>query len=644
MSQSSLVSLAILKVNLDRGNLEYLDYLRPFVLEAIRASATNVVTDTQVREYLKDMFGLLIPSRAVLLTLKRLARSGILKRAHGQYKVVGPLPDTGFAATKAKAERHIGSVITELIRFSERTIAPFSSRDTALDALLAFLNEFSIDCLRVYLQGTALPAVQTDDKSLVVVSRFVRELAENSPERFDSFMVVVQGHMLANALLCPDLATLPKTFRGLIVFLDTPIVIRVLGLEGEARQMSSNETLQLIRKLGATTAIFSHTRDEVEGVIRGAAEHIQRADGRGAVVTEARKAKRSKSDFVLKAEKLDDSLVQQRIEVRRTPRYSTELQIGEEEFEDALNDEVRYFNPRAREFDINSVRSIYVLRKGTVPRSLEKARAVLMTSNSAFAHAAWKYGARFESSRSVSAVVTDFSVANIAWLKAPMGAPELPAKEILAYCYAALQPSEGLLNALLKEADRLEGEGEISARDHMLLRVSVHTHDVLMDYTLGETAELSSSRVSDIVGELTSEIQREERERREEEEKRHAETRATLGGYSTREGAIKKRWFWLARRVGWVVAVLCDALLLSAIASSYFIGLLLPASSARWLQWLPLIIIAVIVSFGLVAINLICRVSIPDIHEWIRDRIGKALYRGAIRMIYGPGDSAGGPS
>jgi len=644
MSQSSLVSLAILKVNLDRGNLKYLDYLRPFALEVLRASDTSDVTDRQVEENLRDTFGLLIPSRVVLLALKRLARSGILKRSHGRYKIVGPLPDTGFTASKARAERHIDSVIRELIQFSERTIAPFSDRDAALDALLAFLNEFSIDCLRVYLQGTVLPPVQTEDKSLVIVSRFVRELAESNPERFDSFMVVVQGHMLANALLCPDLARLPKTFGRLVVFLDTPIVIRALGLEGEARQMSVNETLQLLRKLGAATAVFSHTRDEIEGVIRGAADHIDRTDGRGAIVIEARREKKSKSDLILEAEKLDDSLVQQRIEVHRTPKYITEFQIDEVEFEEALNDEVRYFNPRAREFDINSVRSIYVLRKGTTPRSLEKARAVLMTSNSAFAHAAWKHGAKFTSSQSVSTVVTDFSVANIAWLKAPMGAPELPAREVLAYCYAALQPSEELLCAFLTEADKLKVKGEITARDHMLLRVSVHTQDALMNRTLGETAELTPERVSNIARELESEIQREEREKREEEERRHAETRAKLGTYSTREARIKKRWFWITDRVGRSVAVFCDAVLVAAIASSYFIELLFPPGSALLFRMLPLIIAVVVVSIVLTALSLIWRVSIPDIHGWIRDRTRRALYAIAMRAIYGAGDPTGGPS
>src|SRR5690606_8746221 len=105
-------------------------------------------------------------------------------------------------------------------------------------------------------------------------------------------------------------------------------------------------------------------------------------------------------------------------------------------FEGVLKDEVSYHNPRAKEDDINSVRSIYVLRSGTTPRNVEHAKAVLVTSNSGFAQAAFGYGKNHEESREVSSVITDFSLANMAWLKAPLGAPSLPMTEVIAFSYA----------------------------------------------------------------------------------------------------------------------------------------------------------------------------------------------------------------
>ena len=57
--------------------------------------------------------------------------------------------------------------------------------------------------------------------------------------------------------------------------------------------------------------------------------------------------------------------------------------------------------------------------------SIEKAGAVFVTSNASFARAAWEYGQQHGSSRDVSSVIASFSLANVAWLKAPVGAPSV---------------------------------------------------------------------------------------------------------------------------------------------------------------------------------------------------------------------------
>src|SRR5690606_26515511 len=144
--------------------------------------------------------------------------------------------------------------------------------------------------------------------------------------------------------------------------------------------------------------------------------------------------------------------------------------IDEGAFTTVLGEEINYHNPRARDYDIKSVRAIYVLRQGISPQSIEKSKAVFVTSNVSFSKAAFEYGKIHDQSREVSTVITDFSLANTAWLKAPHGASLLPQKEVLALAYAAIQPTSNFWTKVLDEADKLQAQGEISARDHQLLR------------------------------------------------------------------------------------------------------------------------------------------------------------------------------
>lgn len=528
MFTSTLTSLAMLKVDADVRNRDYLDYLRPFLLEILRDGKPDPVTDVVMQQYFRDWFGLEIPARAIQIVLKRLARTHVLKKNQGRFDVSARIPDTGFKVAKAAARRHIDAVVSDFISFSREILVPIVDESEAIEALLAFLSEFSIECLRTYLRGTALPVVQTRNKYIVVVSKFVSVMARKNPERFESFIILVKGHMLANALLCPDLARLPHSFPKVIFYLDTPLVVRLLGLEGEARQRAIEETLLLLKGLGGTIAVFSHTRDEIEKVIKGAADHIESSAGRGAVVLEMRRQRRTRSDLYLLAGQLEQKLAENQIEVRRTPRYIDQFQIDELVFEETLSDEIHYYNPRAREYDINSVRSVYAIRRGSTPSSLENSRAVLVTSNAGFARAAYQYGRDIEESRAVSSVVTDFSVANIAWLKAPMGAPDLPAKEVLAYSLAALQPPGHLWEAYLAETDRLKESGRISASDHQLLRLNLRARDELMDLTLGETVEFTQRTVPEILERVEAEIRAEDKGKLLEERTEHEKTRNQL--------------------------------------------------------------------------------------------------------------------
>ena len=56
MSTATLTSLAMLKVNIDQGE-DYLEYLRPFVLQVLVDRNPELVTDQIVTDYIREQFG-----------------------------------------------------------------------------------------------------------------------------------------------------------------------------------------------------------------------------------------------------------------------------------------------------------------------------------------------------------------------------------------------------------------------------------------------------------------------------------------------------------------------------------------------------------------------------------------------------------
>jgi hypothetical protein len=513
-SATTLSSLAMLKVNIDAGG-DYLEYLKPYVLHVLAQNSDGVVSDSAVAKQLREFCGLEIPRRTVQVVLKRIVKDGILERKNGIYCIQGELPATTFLEDKAGAQRHIDFVVEELIKYALEASEREVTHVEATDAIVLFLSYFSIPCLRSFLRGTALPSFGDEGNwKIVLVGQFVGDIA-NKPQVLDSFMKFVQGHMLANALLCPDLQEIKSTYGDVTFYLDTPVLIRILGLEGQEEKQAIEEVVRLVKRLGGCVKYFSHTLDELTNAIRVSSDFVDSPKGRGSIVQEARRTGTGRSDLILASERAADSLSALGIAVENSPEYSKtnyKFELDESAFGQILDDEINYYNDRARQYDISSVRAIYVLRKGAAPRSLEKSRAVLVTCNTSFSLAAFEYGKSHEQSREVSTVITDFSLANVAWLKSPHGAPSLPQKEVLAFAYAARRPSSDFWSKVLQQADKLESLGGISARDHQLLRSSHSVQSELMKLTLGEDDSLNAESIIKVLDRVCAEIKGESAE------------------------------------------------------------------------------------------------------------------------------------
>ena len=630
MSTNTLTSLAILKVNIDQGK-DYLSYLDPFILQVLVDHRPDPVTDKVVSRHIREQFGLEIPERTVQLVLKRMSRNRLLTKTHGVFRVSNDLPDPQITAKQSQAERRIRALSFGLCQFSQDTSRSISNPEDAVTAMCAFLAEFDIACLRSYLRGSAIPQLDGYHGSdIVLVSEYIQRVEQAEPEQFENFLILLQGHMLANALMCPDLENVSSNYRSIAFYLDTPLLVQRLGLEGEVKKAAVCELIALLNRLKGKVATFSHSCEELQRVLQGTASHLESSDARGWIIMEARKNGTTKSDLLLLAESIEDKLKEAGIEVVRTPPYNKDFQIDETVFENVLRDEVLYMNPRAKEYDINSVRSIYALRGDRSALSLEKSRAVLVTSNTKFAKAAWQYGQQFESSRDVSSVISDFSLANTAWLKAPLGACDIPKTRLLAFSYAALQPSYKLLNRFMTEIDKLQNQGKITARDHQLLRSNPLVCEELMHLTQGKDASLTAETVAQVLERVSNEIKKEESTKLTGEQEAHQETQRELKSQQALNKKINDELYWQCDRKAKVVAWMSSGsvAILLVLGLSFGLGLRSTSPSISWLFIIGSLVLAML-TMG----NLIVGSTVKGLHMCVQDKSRTWLLKRKAKTI-----------
>lgn len=593
MSSATISSLALLKARYDLEQLDYIETFFPFITYVLTKQNIKSFDPNELQPSLTEEFGLLIPQHTLALISNRMRKRGYLEKKEGLFHVV-QLDDgiAEFEKSRAEAIRHQSVTVRGLQDHAASKLNLTFSEEEALDALYCYIDQYCIECVTAYSCGSVVPVRgKVKDHWRYIVSSYVNEISQNDPAKFEYLLTTIKGRMLANALLGTDLSQVNMKFRKTRVYLDTPIILQLIGVLGEEAENLVHETLRLLSNTNADLGVFVHNFDEVKLILKSAERELEYpTGGYGNVIFTLREIGKTPSDIILLRVQLKDTLEQFRIEIKESPTYVKEYQIDESQLEAEMEAAgLLYKHQGAKLADINSVRSIYVLRKGKTPRRVEDSGAILVTNNAALARAAYSYGINHEEFKSVSPIITDFSLTNILWLKSPMESVDLPKHLMVANCYAALRPSDKLWSAFLDELNKLEDRGAITAEQHLYLRYELRVREELMNLTLGDDTAMSNDQIFQILGRHEQEIVKPWKERFEEMKRSHEQTSDALER-TTEElqyfhSAVDRLGAKIEKTVSLLLLLPC--LFLFTYAQGWFGDVNIVDQASPWRMWWP---------------------------------------------------------
>jgi hypothetical protein len=403
------------------------------------------------------------------------------------------------------------ALIEKLRKYAKEDHQRDLSAREAEDALLAQVEEHSVPLLRAVVAGAPYQPVLLGEDLEYIVSAFIVHLFERDPEGFDYLEVLLKGSMLASVLYLPNVGEVERRFeRKTVVYFDTPVLLRALGYEGPEAEESAREVLNLAYELGAGLGCFEHTVTEIRGVLSGVAAAMSRhGSQRGqprSVEAYFVKAGFTASDIDVLVDRVEQDLESLRVAVLARPKHVIELTVDEVALEKALQERVGYPQRQTLLYDLDSLTAVHRLRRGETAMRLETCRAILITTNTPMVAVARELLVGDRAGAWPPAIsYNDF--ATLLWLKRPLDAPELPRKQIIADCYAALEPGGALWTKYLDEIERLESRGKLTEEEFFLLRYSFDAKHALMERTLGDPQRVTAETVERVLAEARDTIQ-----------------------------------------------------------------------------------------------------------------------------------------
>jgi hypothetical protein len=587
-----IVALALLKANFDQRHLGYLDNFNRLTAECLRESPNDIVSAPEVQRVFRELFGLHVPLTVVESLLKRAVKKNLLKQDQRVLRIIrSNIVDDTFRRDRERAAAQRDDLIRDVVAYANEKFSRGWTREQADNAFQDYLSDNQIPLFRSTTTRSLIRVPQNPTKrERYIFATYVNKLIlENSPY-FEALRVVVEGNLLANAILLPAPDSVTRRFKSTAVFFDTRVILRALGYAGSSLRAPCVELFELLYDHGAGLCVFSYTFHEAESVLRACARSL-RSDanappGFGETFDYFQRHRFRETDVHLLAQKLEDALAAIRVTVQAPPS-SESYMIDEAALKAAISSEITYKNEYALDRDVKVISAVIRIRKEWRSVALEESRAIFVTINNPLRYAANDFYRETGDGDPAPIALSEWALANLLWLKRPTAASDLPRKQIAADFFAAVQPTDEFRRRFLDEIDKLQQSGKVTAEDVYLLAHTLEAQALAFDRSIGDEDAITQGTIEEVLDIMRADIEASARQRAAAAEATAESLRDEVSRRDAVEAQRRERADLRAMKVGRGLSYVPFLLAFAAVIWASYIALpsmpIEPTPLQRWL-------------------------------------------------------------
>jgi len=525
----ALLAYCALAERLNKPGAGIIQAMTPFLAEACSAFSGELFDASKFSAAVAQRFGIRIPRLAALGLAEHLEKEGLLTAISGQaMSTVYRYSNLGVAATNEDAsavtEAEIDSVLQSFVDHCRsdsrlKSIDEVSLHEAFLDRLL------HADSMRLLSRkegsiaarkgsGTLVlnkAVIVTDERDLqelhldFIVSQYLLDLRDGAPARFNRVSDIAFANMAAEALACfNEPPSEQATLAGLTVYLDSPLVLDMLGVNSEYAEYGV-ELLEAIKASGATAAAFDHSILEAESVVGAQLAYLRS----GINYPTSKWGTTAKPDLLnaLVGNVGERAAKRLGIEIHKDPEINLHRRaqgpVGDIEAD--MNERMQAWGTvESREYDRKSVWSMLSIRDTSTPCSrVCDSKLVLLARNTALVNIAngawmtWLKGTTRHSQTHIEKwspiAMSDKQFAGYLWLRGGGHDGSISKSRLLAHCSAAVRPRADIKARAYNLVLDLNGRQE--ADDVVALLEDREGARALMRATRGDPEDVTKERL-----------------------------------------------------------------------------------------------------------------------------------------------------
>lgn len=523
-SERLIGSLALMKTELIEK--DFISSYIPFVATALLELETkdDTIQIPQLLEEFSRLYGFTIDRAPMVTILNKCAKNGLVeKRRNGTYTIVKDACETKAISKQAfdDSQNKYSAIILKLKSYVKEFFQKEVTEEDAGNKFLQFLSENSVKTLTLDFDEVKDDDGLTEQQGSYIIGKFVLWAKDNDKLTYMMIKDIAVAYLMSSAIAYGenDEKSQIDAYKDLIIYLDTPFIFRLLGLNDESMQEADIALMDQLKTLNAKFRIFEHTLVEVENILKDCLKWINNEEYDEAYASPALKTfvknKFTARDIQEYIDTLSLKLKYYRISVDSDDYYTGQFynsQISEKSLEDAIVATYnRTFYTKRKQntivCDAKSIANVLKLWSGKRARTYKQITYLLLTTNTTLAFVTRNIPENYNSDYGIHPCVTVNYLGTNVWLSAPINKIEnFSEKKLLADCAAIIHPSDKMIEKLSRIITKLRQDNTITEEQYYLLKSKAFEHDYLMNRTLSDETQFSDVIVEELLDEIEAEI------------------------------------------------------------------------------------------------------------------------------------------
>jgi len=500
-NHTPLINLALLETLKGENINDEIDLFIPYIALIVDEIDSESFKLLDVKHGLRERFGINPPESALKSILVRAKKKKVISQNYGVYfknpEVIGRLVHDA----NHKRNEIEGSINKIIFNFQEFAFN-IHNKELSLEECEVFLYTFLTEHMSTFvgLIGGKKEKLETKIKnSQFLTASYITNLYKEQQALSEDLMRVVKGMILSNYISYADKTTTKRHLDNITLYLDTPIILGIMGYSGRSKEIALNEFVSLIKSLKINIKIFDITLDEVQRLFNIWGEKLEKKNY---------SSFNSKTLELLRSKGIDKARLDTESVLLESKLNALEIEVVSNfKIEEKFNCDVRglesYLIHKGFEndlhHDITCTARVFNLRKGNKISTLNDTFSLFVTLNLNFERFTNSHLIKELPRASIPVVITERLLSTILWLKNPKLFGNLPAKNLLADAYASIYADDRFWSTFITRLELLRKQGEISEKDFMLVRWDKSLMDKVNETSLDTGTEFEDDDVFEIV-------------------------------------------------------------------------------------------------------------------------------------------------